>query len=382
MCAALFLIREHGIPVVILEQQEGDATDPRAATFHPPTLEMLKPSGVTDELLRLGIVADKWQRRDRRLGLIAEFDLGILSSLTEFPFRLQCEQHKLVKIVRDMLKDDPLMDLRLGEQVISVSQDGNGVIVESSKGQYEAEWLLGTDGGRSVVRKSQPFEFNGFTYSERFLVITSDFDFEDLGYAYSNYISDPVEWCAVFKVPAARPEGLWRTVFSTKLEDDEAELLDFETARARLHRLVGADRDFEIVHTNLYSVNQRVANNFRYGRVLLAGDAAHLNNPLGGMGMNFGIHDAENVARSIARWTKTRDDAELDLYDRQRRFAAETYLQSMTIKNKESLEEKDETAAEREREHFRSVASSPDASRELLANTSMIKGLKEANQIA
>ena len=237
MCAALFLIREHGIPVVVLEQEGGDASDPRAATFHPPTLEMLKPSGVTDELLRQGIVADKWQRRDRKRGLVAEFDLGVLADLTEFPFRLQCEQHKLVKILRDMLKDDPLMDLRLGERVLSVTQDADSVVVETPKGRYEAEWLLGTDGGRSVVRKSQPFEFKGFTYSERFLVITSDFDYEKLGYAFSNYVSDPVEWCAVFKIPASRPEGLWRTVFSTKLEDDEAELLDFQTAHARLERL-------------------------------------------------------------------------------------------------------------------------------------------------
>ncbi|WP_230293615.1 NAD(P)/FAD-dependent oxidoreductase [Croceicoccus sp. Ery5] len=379
MSTALFLIERHGIPVLVLERDGGEFTDPRAATYHPPTLEMLAPLGVTDELMRQGIVAAHWQRRDRTEGLIAEFDLGLLADQTEFPFRLQCEQHKLVKILRDKLKDNPLFELHLDEPVTGIENGDDGVTVTTSKGRYEADWLVGTDGGRSVVRKSQPFEFEGFTYPERFLVITSNFDFQTLGFAFSNYVSDPVEWCAVFKVPGEAPPGVWRTVFPTDPEEDEAVLTDFGRARERLEGLIGKDKQFDIVHTNLYSVNQRVAHSFRHKRVLIAGDAAHLNNPLGGMGMNFGIHDAENLSRALAAWSETGDTAPLDLYDRQRRYAAKKFLQSMTIGNKESLEQKDADLAGKERAKFRGLAADPQAARAFLMKTAMIEGLREAN---
>ncbi|HUD30881.1 MAG TPA: NAD(P)/FAD-dependent oxidoreductase [Novosphingobium sp.] len=381
MCAALFLVERHGIPVLVIERSTGEATDPRAATFHPPTLEMLAPSGVTDKLMEEGIVAARWQRRDRTEGKVAEFDLGILKDDTTFPFRLQCEQHKLVNIVRRQLAANPLFELRQGEEITAIAQDESGVSVTTDKGTYDADWLVGADGGRSVVRKSRDFAFEGFTYAERFLVITTNFDFEAEGYAFSNYVSDPKEWCAVFKVPADGPPGLWRTVFPTDPADDEAELTSFANCRARMERFIGEGRDFDVVHTNLYTVNQRVASSFRDGRILLAGDAAHLNNPLGGMGMNFGIHDAENLARSLAAWKETGDDAALDLYDRQRRFAAKAVLQSITIENKESLEQSDREAAAAEREKFRRIAADPVATRAYLLKTAMIEGFNKANSI-
>lgn len=381
MAAALFLIERHGIPVLLLERDEGEFTDPRAATFHPPTLEMLAPSGITEALMKEGIIAAKWQRRDRSSGLIAEFDLGVLADVTRFPFRLQCEQHKLVRIIRERLQGNPLLDMRMGEPVTGVEQAADHVVVTTTKDSYAADWLIGADGGRSVVRKSQPLEFNGFTYPERFLVITTDYDYEKDGFAYSNYVADPTEWCAVFKVPADRPAGLWRTVFPTGPDEREENLVSIENARDKMERLVGTDRPFDIVHTNLYTVHQRVASSFRSGHVLLIGDAAHLNNPLGGMGMNFGIHDAENAARAIAAWRETGDDAPLHLFDRQRRFAATEFLQDMTIKNKESLEQSDPEAAAIENDRFRRNAANPAASHAFLLRTSMIQGIKEANTV-
>lgn len=381
MAAALFLVEQYGIPVLLLERDEGEFTDPRAATFHPPTLEMLDPLGVTAELLKEGIVAAKWQRRDRKAGLIAEFDLGVLADVTRFPYRLQCEQHKLVRILRERLKDNPLFEIRMGEPVTGVEQADDHVVAITPEGRYAAEILIGADGGRSVVRKSQPLEFDGFTYPERFLVITTDYDYELDGFAFSNYVADPTEWCAVFKVPADRPDGLWRTVFPTKPDEREEDLVSIEHARDKMGRLVSSDRPFDIVHTNLYTVHQRVVSNFRLGRVMLVGDAAHLNNPLGGMGMNFGIHDAENAARAIARWRETGDDSALDLFDRQRRFAATEFLQEMTIKNKESLEQTDPEAAAIENARFRNSAANPAAAHAALMRTSMLLGIQEANAV-
>jgi len=377
LSAALFLMRQ-GVPVLVIERNAELVDDPRAATFHPPTLEMLEPSGVTARLLQQGIVARKWQNRERIGGLVAEFDLAALAGETRFPFRLQCEQHKLVAILRDMLAG-PDLDLHTGESVLAVEQKSDHVVVRTDRGEYETEWLVGADGGRSVVRKSQPFAFEGFTYPERFLVITNTYDFELDGYAYSNYVGDPEEWCAVFKVPASGPPGLWRAVFPTDPAVAADDLTALDAARARLARFVPTGRPFEVTHTNLYTVHQRVADRFRRGRVVLMGDAAHLNNPLGGMGMNFGIQDAENFARAFAEMRATGDDAPLDRFDRQRRTAANDFLQAMTIQNKAALEERDPAIRAKRSGELRRIAADEALTHAYLMRTSMIEGLRHAN---
>jgi 3-(3-hydroxy-phenyl)propionate hydroxylase len=380
MSAALFLIQQ-GIPAMVLERSPGLPDDPRAATFHPPTLEMFAASGITDKLLAQGLVSDKWQQRDRKLGLIAEFDLGILADETPYPYRLQCEQHKLVATLGEHMADWADLDLRTDEAVVSFEQKGDHVVVTTTKGEYECDWLVGADGGRSIVRKSEPFRFEGFTYPQRFLVITNTYDFEKAGYALSNYVADPEEWCAVFKVPGEGPPGVWRAVFPTKPEDPEAELVRFDRCRERLERFVGLGADFEVVHTNLYTVHQRVADTFRLGRVILMGDAAHLNNPLGGMGMNFGIHDAENFARALKSTMDSGDDSSIDRFDRQRRTAANAFLQQMTIQNKEHLEEKDPAARAQRQKMLRETAADPARAHAFLMRTSMIEGLRKVNAI-
>ena len=380
MCAALFLL-EAGIPVVVLERNPGLPDDPRAATFHPPTLEMLAPSGITDKLMSAGLVARKWQNRDRREGLIAEFDLALLADETAFPFRLQCEQHKLVRMLRAHMADWPGLDLRTGQGIRSIIQHEDHVVVETDTDRLECEWLIGADGGRSVVRKSQPIAFEGFTYPERFLVITSTHDFEADGFALSNYVADPQEWCAVFKVPNDGPPGVWRTVFPTDPTTPEAELTDFASARRRLSGFVGEGASFEIVHTNLYTVHQRVAERFFHHRVLLLGDAAHLNNPLGGMGMNFGIHDAENCARALKLTLESGDTAPVARFDRQRRTAASKFLQSMTIQNKKALEETDPDVRAARQDELRATAADPARAHAFLMRTSMLEGLREVNAL-
>jgi 3-(3-hydroxy-phenyl)propionate hydroxylase len=174
--------------------------------------------------------------------------------------------------------------------VTGVTQNGDNVSVETAAGRRCARLRDRCRRGRSVVRKSQDIEFEGFTYPERFLVITNRFNFATKGYAYSCYVSDPREWCALFKVPGEGPPGIWRTVFPTTSEEQEKVLLDYRNAEKRLQSFVPIEGGYEITHTNLYTVHQRVAVTYRRGRVLLVGDAAHVNNPLGGMGMNFGIH--------------------------------------------------------------------------------------------
>lgn len=381
LSAALFL-SDHGIRTTVLERDGGASTDPRAATFHPPTLEVFAPSGVTAELHRRGLISPTWQRRDRKTGLIAEFDLGMLADETQFPYRLQCEQHKLVDILLEKLRGRPSVDIRFGADVHAIHQHDDRVEVETSQGLFSAPYLIGADGGRSIVRKSQEIEFEGFTYPERFLVITCDHDFGADGFAISNYVSDPDEWCAVFKVPADRPSGLWRVVFPTDPEAPEEALLSVEAAYERLTRLLPTEARFQVTHVNLYQVHQRVASTFRKGRVLLIGDAAHINNPLGGMGMNFGIHDAASAAEALAGVLRNgADEGVLDRFDRRRRSVANDFLQRMTIQNKRSLEERDPVEREKTHEAMRKAAADPAAARAFLLETSMIASCRAAAAI-
>jgi len=386
MAAALFLVSA-GVPVRVLERGSRPHDDPRAATYHPPTLEMLEPSGVTDELHRRGIVTRRWQFRDRQAGLVAEFDLGALDQDTRYPYRLQCEQHKLVGMMQERVAASPLADIRHSAEVIAVAQDADGVSVTTAgpagESTHHGRFLIGADGGRSLVRKSQGIGFEGFTWPERFLVITTPFDFEPLGFAYSSYTMDPLEWFATFKIPGEDGRGLWRCVFPTDPELEEAQLLDFAQARAKLAEVLPPNESYEVVHTNLYAVHQRVATRYWERRVFLVGDAAHVNNPLGGMGLNFGIHDAHSLAARIARvWRGEPGDELFAQYDRQRRTVAEQFLQAQTISNKQTLEERDPTRrAERQREMAR-IAGDRELSRRYLLRTSMIEGLRAAAAIA
>jgi 3-(3-hydroxy-phenyl)propionate hydroxylase len=382
LTAALFLARA-GIPVRVLERHTEPFEDPRAATIHPPTMEMFAAAGVTDDLLAQGIRAPVWQFRGREEGVVAEFDLGILADVTPYPFRLQCEQHKLCRILMARLARFPHATIRWGVEVTGVTQDSAGATVSTATGEdHRAAFVIGADGGRSVVRKSQAIGFDGFTYAERFLVVTTPEDMAAKGYAISSYVSDPVTWCALFKVPAKGPPGLWRIVFPTDPAATEAGLLDFAAARDRVRGLIPQPGTFEVVHTNLYAVHQRVAATFRKGRVLLAGDAAHVNNPLGGMGMNFGIHDAILAAERIAAVLDGGAEDLLARYDRQRRHVAEAFLQAMTIANKKTLEEKDPAARAARLAELRATAADPARARAHLLKTSMIEGVRAAGQVA
>jgi 3-(3-hydroxy-phenyl)propionate hydroxylase len=192
---------------------------------------------------------------------------------------------------------------------------------------------------------------------------------------------DPQEWAATFKVPGDG-SGIWRCVFPTRPEENERELLDVERAAARLAAFVPESRQGQVIHTNLYAVHQRVAETYRRGRVLLVGDAAHVNNPLGGMGLNFGIHDAHHLADCLGRIWQGATDELLDRYDRQRRDVAERYLQAQTISNKKTLEESDPQRRAQQQAQMRAMAADAAEARRYLLRTSMIEGLRAAATIA
>ncbi len=383
--AAYALLRQD-IPVTILEASEQLPSDPRASTFHPPTMEMLDEIGLAEPLHAMGLEVRKWQYRDRKAGLIAEFDLGVLSDLTRYPFRLHCEQFKYARMVLEIVRAMPHCTVHMGAAVKSFTQDADGVSVAAGGSgmprSFEGRYLIGCDGGRSEVRRSMDVGFDGFTFEERFLVLTTTHDFEPDGYAYTTYLADPDEWVSMFKVPAGGPPGHWRVVFPMKPDATDDEIFGDDAVQHRLRAFHPLDGPYEVLHRNLYAVHQRIAETFRQGRVFLAGDAAHINNPLGGMGLNFGIHDALNLGEKLGRvWRGESGDALLDLYDRQRRTVAVEYLHAQTLQNKRDLEERDPQARARRHDEWRETAGDPGKALGFLRRTAMFEGVERAHGI-
>lgn len=384
MCA--LALARRGVEVVVCEAEPSLTHDLRAGTFHPPTQEMMAPYGITGRMHEHGLQVRRWQIRSRRGGLVAEFDLGLLADETPYPYRLHLEQHRLTPIQLDILRKEPTAEVHFHHRIIGFEHRADSVLVrfesEGIPGKLEASWLIGADGGRSTIRRLLAVEFEGFTWPEQFLVVSTPYDLARHGFTMNAYVADPVEWAAVFKMPDSGPPGLWRLAFPCDPGLPEDTLLDPRSVQARMQGFLPIDRDYEIRYQSIYRVHQRVAGAWCRGRVLLAGDAAHLNNPLGGFGLNSGIHDAVNLAEKLAKvWSGEADDSLLERYVRQRRAATIEHVQAMSIRNKQLLEERDPQVHRSRMEELVAVAGDPQRARAYMLESSMIAGLRKSAEI-
>ncbi len=379
---ALYLAKE-GFNVVLLEKHAVLPEDLRASTFHPPSLDMLDRLDLTNRLINMGLVVPKYQFRERRSGDYAEFDLAVLKNDTKHPYRLQCEQWRLNQLCVEELHKIPNAKVLFSHDVVDVSQDADGVnvTVDSPEGRktIRGSYVVGAEGANSFVRQKSGIEYEGFTYPEKFLVASTRFPLEIYlkNIAGVNYISDPEEWCIVL-----RCSDMWRVLFPTKPGTDEKVLLSDEYIQSEMHKVAPKRGDFHIGHRTLYNVHQRVASTYRKGRVLLAGDSAHINNPIGGMGMNGGLHDAFNLAEKFLDLRAGKvDESILDVYDRQRRLTATKFVQEHTINNKKMLEDTDPDSSKKRLAQMKKTAEDPKLLHDFLIRTSMISVVRESYQI-
>jgi 3-(3-hydroxy-phenyl)propionate hydroxylase len=388
LCLSLALAQA-GAEVCLIEMLGADnflEQVSRAGTNHPATLELFERIGLYEKLEPRGIIAPLfhyWDRREHQL--IAAFDHVHLKEDTRFPYVLQCERIKVVEEALKLAKAHSNIDVRLSTTFTGFTQTGESVTASVTNPVGEREsvsgaYLVSAEGARSIVRRELGIEFEGFTYPDRTLNIEVAYDFRKHGYTERNYISDPDEWSNLFHWRG--PPDRWRIHFPVEPEAEETALTRAEALQARLQRFLPTGKPFDIVASNLYVVHQRVAQKFRIGRAILAGDSAHVNSPIGAMGMNSGIHDAFNLAEKLTRILRreVREDV-LDRYERQRRHVALQHTQAQTIRNKRLLAEKDPAIRERNHAELRRTAEDPKLARAFLLRSSLIESLREAERI-
>ena len=383
-CVAATYLAQRGIDVMLIEAGADCAQDMRASTFHAPTLEMLDRLGITDRLIETGLKAPVYHWRDRRSGEILSFDMGELADVARYPFRLQCEQYHLARMLTDALEMLPSAKVLFNHRVAHIEQDDNGVTVSletpTDIRAVRADYVIGADGASSIVRKWLGIGFDGFTYPEKILCLTTRTPLEDYlpGLAPVNYLSDPEEWLVLLRVPT-----LWRVLLPADDLDSSIDLRSDAKKNDVFDRLTGDGAAVETFHRTIYRVHQRVAKQFQLGRIFLMGDAAHLNNPLGGFGMNSGIHDAFSLCEKLAEVVQEgADPALLARYDRQRRSVTHDFTQQQTMQNMELMRSGQNEAHKIQRATMTMLANDPEKRRAYLLRQSMITSLREADAIA
>lgn len=381
LVAAVSLIQNE-IPVIVLEASADLAVDLRASTFHPPTLDFLDELNLADGLISRGIKCPLWQFRDRKKGEIATFNLGLLKDYTNHPYRLQAEQWKLTEAARKRLEESDLAELVTDISVRDFEQDDDSVTVfaERKTGEkevYKSKYLVGADGARSTIRALTKVGFPGLTIPEIFLSLSTPFRYDLAidGLADISYISDPDEWLVLLRTPT-----LWRVLFPTDPNLTDDEILDPIRIEDRMQSLLpGAP--YEISHKTAYRVHERVADKYVHGRVFLAGDAAHLNNPLGGMGMNGGIHDAVNLSSKLTEVWHGAPISLMDRYERQRRKVAIETVQAQALRNRTVLNEKNPDKRKAYHDELKKIVMDEDKHKQYVLGSSMIKSLQDLETV-
>ncbi len=382
--SAAIALASTGIRVRVFELEKELVVDPRATTFHPPTLDMLDPYGVSDMLLKEGIVCPHWQIRWHPSGERAVFDVSVLANDTKHPYRLQCDQTHLSRALLEKLLPLPEASIEFGAGVKSVSHDDAGVSLTVERNgreeTFQGAWLIGADGTHSAVRKSLNLGFEGSIYPETNLIVTVRFPFEDHleGLSGVNYC-----WRDGGNFSLLKVADTWRVAIYPLANKTIEEQLTPESIEAALQHIVPQPHPYEVIAQRAYRAHQRMVSQYRVGRIFLAGDAAHLTSPTGGMGLNGGVHDAFNLAEKLtAVIQRGEPDSLLERYERQRRPVMEEAIIAQSDANRKRMRELDPAKRREMLQGLQDICADPDKLYRHMLNTSMISGLRQAAAVA
>lgn len=383
MVSAL-LLAEAGVPVRVLEREAKLSEDMRASTFHPATLDMLALLKLAEPLIAQGSKVQRWQYLQHASGERAVFDLGLLADLTQFPFRLQCEQFRLTGLIAERLNEHPLARLDFGHAVQSVEQDGSGVevAVKNGEGHYErahAPYLLACDGGRSTVRKELGLAFDGMQFSKTSITLVMDFPFQD---HYPDLLGVNYVWTEDGHYSLMQLRDLWRFSYSPRQDQTVEEALSEDVAQASVQQVFPRREPYRLLQRNYYTLQQRCLETFVVDRVLFAGDAAHLNSPAGGMGMNSGLHDARSLVEHLLPVLSGEEGPQhLARYDRRRRTIALEEVQRLSANNYARHRETDSDRRQAIWQDLQATVNDPARQREFLLDSSMLRSIEREHTI-
>ncbi|MCD9027976.1 FAD-dependent monooxygenase [Luteimonas sp. BDR2-5] len=356
MITALGLARA-GIGVRILEANAGIVPEPRAMTYHWTVHEGMQRLGLLDDMIAEGFKLHQMCYRILATGEVIRLDIGAMEGHTAHPYAVVLGQDQLEAIVLRHLARMPNVRIDWNTTVTGLAQDADGVTVEAEHEgvavRRRAHWVVGADGGRSRVRKSIGVRFEGMTWPQRFVATNVVCDLEAHGWDPCNHLVDPADGAVIAKVTRS---GIWRVTFS----EDATLPLDgvVERIHAYYARVLPAGMPYELVLHSAYNMHQRVADRLRVGRVLLAGDAAHVTNPTNGFGLVSGILDSQVLSGALAAVLQGRaPDTVLDRYAEDRKRVFEEVASPSSVETKRLVFHSDDPGRlERDLQRLRAVA--------------------------
>ncbi len=382
-------LAQRGIRVLVLEKNSNEVPPQwRGSTIHPPTLAIFDELGMADEIIAGAIKVEVLQYRDLEIQEVVNFNYDCLDGLVKFPFRLQYEQYKVLKLLRSAASNNPKIEIQYESLIESVTQDSNGVSVQVSKSgatkSVRADWLVGADGSHSAVRKALGIELDGFTYPYPTTVVATPFKFEEYfpGLAPVTYWSGPTGRLSMIRTP-----DIWRIAMTTPLEgvdissDDRGSISqpsqDFiDAIDLLLNLLPGVSlADLELKQYEVYRSHQRIAREFSVDRVALAGDAAHLTTTNGGMGLNSGVQDAAALVKALEAAIALNGSGPISQYAKERKEFCTNFLQPTTTTNHKTVDNPDYEARKSRLNELSADTNNPEIVKQVIARASMISEL-------
>ena len=379
--AAVLLVRA-GHRVLVLEKNDGLAMDMRASTFHPATLDLLDPLGLADPLVFRGSITQGWQYMIHGTKQHAVFDLECIRDSTGFPFRLQCEQFHFSNIVVEYLVGSPLFEIRFTHEISEAEDRKGDVLIKALRpgGEYEirASWLIAADGANSTIRRLLGLAFEGrpLPMASVSLVLDHPFQHDIPGIIGVNYV-----WTDSGYYSLKQIRNLWRFSYAPRSDQSAEQALSDVVIESHLQSIFPSEEPYRVLQRNYYNLEQRCLESFRYGHVLFIGDAAHLDSPAGGFGMNAGIHDAQCLVEHLVPVLNGKDDRLLDRYSRRRRTVVTEDIQRLAARNDRWRCETDPGQRDVIWKGLQDIVSDPGKTKEYLLNSSMIRSRQREREI-
>lgn len=267
----------------------------------------LNKLGVLKDVMKICFADERaiWTWRKLGGGVLADMHWSLLESLNNprivKPYALQCGQHLLAKVLTEFCTRFPTTEVLFDHTLVDLKQHEKHVVASVSKSggepfEIKADWVIGADGGKSATRKFIGQSLEGFTWDESFVAMNVHFPFLKYGWGAANFLVGGKDWAVAGRTgPGSDP---WRVAYGVEPGLTDEEIL--KTAPDHLKQILPGPDPYQIVTCSQYRVHQRQVGQYKVGRVVLVGDAAHLNNPIGGFGLTTGMTDAGCISDALA----------------------------------------------------------------------------------